>query len=869
MNCGFCLREKDYKSIRPALFKKILIQARKQGYDGISITGGEPCLHSDFYELIDMTARDTFDFTIVSNGYNYEKYIHLLRYEKSFKRITFSLDAGSAKVHDVLRGKGSFKRVTEAVKYFSDKIDVHTSICLNRFNVSEIGSFVRLSEKLGAKRAKFLGTIPTGKNENYSLSDKERIECCETIDSLRGKTGIDLRVFGSLSAGKGIDFCRALNLTDMAVNPKGEFIFCCDTAGNGAVLGSLKKQSLPSLIKKGEKFSEFLREKRALHYQNNEFFQGFNTCIFCNKYLKRFKVNEVECKPLKALREIGEGIQNPSYQMTKYDFAKAEMAMIVLLLTSCTFMKADMNFFQGDYQNAIPLYQKYLAHHPDAIDCRNKIGFAFLKSGRLDEAEKTFTDVLSLDEDNSYAILYLGLTYLNKEEYRKALTTWQAYRNEEQPLVEDEIKRLMTVVQIADSYRMARQALSEEAILRARTPESNTIAVCCFEDLSPDGSLHAFGKALAAMLITDLSKIRSLSVVSRLNMEALTREMKLGQKGIVDKKTAPRVGHLIGASHLVVGNLSGSITAVTSTVGTSQGAIKGSTAIDVAQEHFYQLPSHIINAIAKIQGITLTQQERKAIGIPHTTVYEAFICYGQALNAIDEGRWEDARNLFQKALSLDPAFDLASEGADTTPAADTPSLESIAVEAPQALNTHMEQQIDAVEAASEAQGEADSDDGGGGSCCFPAGTKVMMADKSLKNIEDVKVGDKVVSFDVEKKEKINAEVLKLESPVRDHICTLHFKSGKKLELTSEHPVFTKKGWKSVNPEDTLKDNASMDFVEKLEIGDEALMSDGSYDGIADITREETEIQTYNLKEVSEQHNFFADDVLVHNKGGGG
>jgi len=69
-----------------------------------------------------------------------------------------------------------------------------------------------------------------------------------------------------------------------------------------------------------------------------------------------------------------------------------------------------------------------------------------------------------------------------------------------------------------------------------------------------------------------------------------------------------------------------------------------------------------------------------------------------------------------------------------------------------------------------------------------------MADGSHKPIEDV-VGDLVLSFDFESGRNVKAEVLGLESPVRNHMCELLFEDNSKLMLTDEHPVYTLEGWK--------------------------------------------------------------------------
>lgn len=151
----------------------------------------------------------------------------------------------------------------------------------------------------------------------------------------------------------------------------------------------------------------------------------------------------------------------------------------------------------------------------------------------------------------------------------------------------------------------------------------------------------------------------------------------------------------------------------------------------------------------------------------------------------------------------------------------------------------------------------------GGSSCFPAGTKILMEDGNEKNIEDVKVGDKILGFSGD--EQVVVEVLELESPVRDHIYTLAFEDGSTLELTREHPLYSEDGWKSLSPEETALENDELE-VKELRLGDKVLNSKGNYVKITGIDYAEKQVQTYNLKRVSDCNNFFANSYLAHNKG---
>ncbi|RPJ13716.1 MAG: tetratricopeptide repeat protein [Desulfobacteraceae bacterium] len=381
--------------------------------------------------------------------------------------------------------------------------------------------------------------------------------------------------------------------------------------------------------------------------------------------------------------------------------------------------KAELKLGSKKYDEAIPLYKEYLAKQPDSAIGHSKLGFAYLKTGRLDEAIAEFQTALKKEPGEPYATYYLGLAWLNKENYEKTIETWQGYRNSSQPQVEAEIRRQLTLLQIAYSHKAAVKALAEEKKLAGLKPDSNTVAVCYYQDLSPDKSLRAFQKGLASMVITDLSKIKSLKVVERVRLQALLEEMKLGQTGIVDPKTAPRVGKLLGAENLVVGNLSsGSIKAVTTLASSGKGNVQGSASVSVDKDKFFELPMIIVRDTAKILGITLTDQENKAIGVPHTKVYNAMIYYGNALDALDSGNWKEAKDFFTMALKEDPLFILAQKGADSCPGAGSPGVSAVSGMSASQLSDISETGLSAGEAsqaaADKAAAEGAKSGGGGG-----------------------------------------------------------------------------------------------------------------------------------------------------------
>ena len=137
------------------------------------------------------------------------------------------------------------------------------------------------------------------------------------------------------------------------------------------------------------------------------------------------------------------------------------------------------------------------------------------------------------------------------------------------------------------------------------------------------------------------------------------------------------------------------------------------------------------------------------------------------------------------------------------------------------------------------------------SICFVAGTKVL-TENGYKNIEDIKVGDMVYSYNLDNNEKELKKVTRTikSSTEETYIVTIN---GKKVEMSPRHQVYViDKGWvRAYN----------------LKVGDKMLSSDKKVIDITNIERKNYEggISTYNLT-VDGNSNYYVSEiqVLVHN-----
>jgi hypothetical protein len=146
--------------------------------------------------------------------------------------------------------------------------------------------------------------------------------------------------------------------------------------------------------------------------------------------------------------------------------------------------------------------------------------------------------------------------------------------------------------------------------------------------------------------------------------------------------------------------------------------------------------------------------------------------------------------------------------------------------------------------------------------CFAAGTKILMNDNSLKNIELIQAGDFVKSYDFANERLVNSRVAKLIPVKHSRLVKLKFIDNE-IVVTTDHPFWTdKKCWAAVNSTKANADYVQDTKVEKLSIGDNIFLPEKNvFLELLDMEIINDEQLTYTV-EFSENDNFVANGFLV-------
>lgn len=99
------------------------------------------------------------------------------------------------------------------------------------------------------------------------------------------------------------------------------------------------------------------------------------------------------------------------YDSAKIDLETASFMALVPLEVIPNIALVDSYIVTGDYQRSISLLQELISGDSNNSAFYSKLGLALLLDGKHLEAADSFEHALELDENESMAMLYLGLTY--------------------------------------------------------------------------------------------------------------------------------------------------------------------------------------------------------------------------------------------------------------------------------------------------------------------------------------------------------------------------------------------------------------------------------------------------------------------------
>jgi radical SAM protein with 4Fe4S-binding SPASM domain len=239
LNCIHCISNagvaRQNELHKKEIFR-IIDEAENHNTFTIGLTGGEPFLRKDIFEIIDYIRKKKINLTITTNGTLLDrKIIEKIKNKISLLRI--SLDHSGPIKHDTFRrSSGAFEKTSNAInllKEYKKYFQVAILTVVSKYNFHDLSDIIRRFEQLGIESANFFLFVPAGRGKKLEkrlgLTPKLISQFCNLIEKERKKRKLkiltDNPLMSIIRKDKTMRICPAA-ITSCFITEKGGVLPC-------------------------------------------------------------------------------------------------------------------------------------------------------------------------------------------------------------------------------------------------------------------------------------------------------------------------------------------------------------------------------------------------------------------------------------------------------------------------------------------------------------------------------------------------------------------------------------------------------------------------------------------------------------------
>jgi heme b synthase len=177
---------------------RMLDQVTEIGRPIVILTGGEPLLREDIFDIAAYGSKQGLRMVMAPNGTLLTEDIARRLVDCGIKRVSISLDGASAAVHDRFRKvEGAFEGALKGMEMARRaNLDFQVNTTITRTNLDQIPAIQQLAIKLGAVAHHIFLLVPTGRGKYIVDSAIDAVEYEQTLNwfyDQRDKTPLELK----------------------------------------------------------------------------------------------------------------------------------------------------------------------------------------------------------------------------------------------------------------------------------------------------------------------------------------------------------------------------------------------------------------------------------------------------------------------------------------------------------------------------------------------------------------------------------------------------------------------------------------------------------------------------------------------------
>ncbi len=261
------------------------------------VSGGEPFLRPDFFEILKKIFQYHFRISINTNGTIIDEAVfNLLADSNRLDNIQISLDGPDSQTHDRIRGSGSFDRIMDCVEVLRRwMLPFSFNVVVCRNNKHLLRPIAEFAKRLGAAQVTFSPLSPQGSalahlDDLFLIFDEEKSVEADLKqlrkDLLEFVGGNMLETFDFMDRISQMDVSRVSikeinritscggSISDCSIRPEG-WVIPCDRLWDYRV-GNVRDESFESIWLHSEGFRKF----RERYSRDMDSFQECRSCLY-------------------------------------------------------------------------------------------------------------------------------------------------------------------------------------------------------------------------------------------------------------------------------------------------------------------------------------------------------------------------------------------------------------------------------------------------------------------------------------------------------------------------------------------------------------------------------------------------------------
>lgn len=272
LKCLHCYNDSGVKlkqELTTEEIKEIIDKLGRLSVLNVILTGGEPLLRKDIFEIIEYIRGKPMSVTLFTNGILIDEEVTNKIKNYKILRVIVSLDGANPETHDKFRGvPRAFEKTKNAIRLLAQRgIFVTINTCINKFNKNEIPQILQLIKDLGVSDY-VIGPIYSagrakGRVKDIGITPEEYPQLVKTIRNCEKQIFGKEKVFVQSSPFKGN--C-GIGMRFLVIKPDGTLIPCVSADAEDFYLGNVKKDAIEEVWNK----SSVLNKLREIDLRNDE-----------------------------------------------------------------------------------------------------------------------------------------------------------------------------------------------------------------------------------------------------------------------------------------------------------------------------------------------------------------------------------------------------------------------------------------------------------------------------------------------------------------------------------------------------------------------------------------------------------------------